>query len=110
MAGRPRILKKVYREEKLKAPITFQLLERILAYLLYKKPLNLELVSSIKDLFDNLSEESMSAFADRISRFHMIRHAIHAIMNMDLTDRDMITDYIISQDAGEENFAEIIVG
>jgi len=110
MAGRPRILKKVYREEKLKAPITFQLLERILAYLLYKKPLNLELVSSIKDLFDNLSEESISAFADRISRFHMIRHAIHAIMNMDLTDNDMIKDYIISQDSGEENFSGVLDG
>ena len=109
MAGRPRVLKKIYREEKLKAPITFQLLERILAYLLYKKPLNLELVSSIKDLFDNLSEDSMSAFADRLSRFHMIRHAIHAIMNMDLTDRDMISDYILSQD-DDSNFAEILNG
>lgn len=96
MAGRTKLPSKArINEEKLKAPITFQLLERILAYLVFYRPLDMNLVISIKNLFDNLSDESLSTFEDRKLRADMIRLALTAILDSKIHDKDLIIDYIV---------------
>jgi len=98
----PQVKKRSITEEKLKAPMSFELLERILVYLLYYRPLDTAFVEQIGQLFDIISEDSLNLFEERKLRAEMIKRALKALREEGLTDPKLVVDYILaSSDAPE---------
>lgn len=84
--------------EKLKAPITYELLERMLMYLLYYRPIDQGLISLMKKLFDTLDPESFSVFEERKNISEMILIALDVVIKDKIADEKIVKDAIISKD------------
>ena len=87
------------RERKLKAPLSRELLERILSYILYVENLDLEMLEKIDNLFDNVDLSLSEVFEDRKTLVSMIRVGLDMIMNQHNTDAGIIRDAM--QNLGE---------
>lgn len=87
------------RERKLKAPLSRELLERILSYILYVEDLDLEMLEKIDNLFENVDLSLSEVFEDRKTLVSMIRIGLDMIMVQHNTDAGIIRDAM--QNLGE---------
>jgi len=79
-------------ERKLKAPLSRELLERILSYILYSQDLDIEMLEKIDKLFDTVDLSLSEVFEDRKTLVSMIQVGLDMIMVKHNTDALIVRD------------------
>jgi hypothetical protein len=88
------------RERKLKVPLSRELLERILSYILYAPEFDMEMLEKIDKLFANVDLSLSEAFEDRKTIVSMIRSGLDTILVQRTMDAGIIRDAMQNTNEG----------